>query len=147
MAPPPILRLGEWERVTAGDDTRWHWDAWPHPGFGTVEISDAISRRTCAARPASPRSSRHSSSAVAGREHEPYDRDLYAVRRAAAAAGPPDAGDVGALAELVEPAARNLGTWPAVQDLFRSRPEAERQLELGPPAAVRDLAGRSAPQI
>jgi gamma-glutamyl:cysteine ligase YbdK (ATP-grasp superfamily) len=34
-----------------------------------------------------------------------------------------------------------------VRELLGSRPEAERQLELGLLAAVRDLAARSAPQI
>ena len=77
------------------------------------------------------------------RRAEPYDRDLYAARRTAAAAGPPDADELEALAALVEPAACKLGTWPAIEDLLERPPEAERQLELGLPAAVRDLAERS----
>ncbi len=146
--PPPILRTwGEWELVTGADYTRWHWDVRPHPRFGTLEIRIADQQTDVRRSAAFAALVQALVVSVAGLEHEPYARDLYAVRRAAAAAGPPDAGDVDALAALVEPAARDLGSWPAVQDLLRSRPEAERQLELGLPAAVRDLAGRSAPKI
>jgi hypothetical protein len=39
--------------------------------------------------------------------------------------------------------ARRLGSWAVVEELLRAPTEAERQLELGLPTAVRDLAERS----
>jgi hypothetical protein len=51
--------------------------------------------------------------------------------------------DPASLCELVEPAARELGEWPLVEELLTARPEADRQLELGPDAALRDAAERS----
>jgi glutamate---cysteine ligase / carboxylate-amine ligase len=146
--PPPIFRTWrEWELATGADYTRWHWDVRPHPRFGTVEVRIADQQTDVGRSAAFAALVQALVVTVSAREHELYDRDLYAARRAAAAVGPPDAGDVDALAALVEPAARDLGSWPAVQDLLRSRPEAERQLELGLPGAVRDLAERSAPRI
>jgi hypothetical protein len=56
---------------------------------------------------------------AADTETEPYDRDLYAERRSRAASA------------------------PAERTLVGSRPEAERQLEIGLPGVVRDLADRS----
>jgi hypothetical protein len=56
---------------------------------------------------------------AADTETEPYDRDLYAERRARAASAPSE------------------------RTLLGSGPEAERQLEVGLPGAVRDLADRS----
>jgi carboxylate-amine ligase len=36
---PPVLRSwGDWEAATAGDSTRRHWDAWPRPEYGTLEV-------------------------------------------------------------------------------------------------------------
>ncbi len=142
--PPPILRSWrEWELATGADYTRWHWDVRPHPRFGTVEVRIADQQTDVRRSGAFAALVQALVVSVAGREHEPYDRDLYAVRRAAGAAGPPDAGDVDALAALVEPCARELGSWPTVRPLLESRPEAERQLDLGLPEAVRDLADRS----
>jgi carboxylate-amine ligase len=146
--PPPIFgSWREWELATGTDYTRWHWDVRPHPRFGTVEVRIADQQTDVRRSGAFAALVQALVVSVAGREHEPYDRDRYVVRRAAAAAGPPDQGDVDALAALVEPAASGLGTWPAVRELLGSRPEAERQLELGLLTAVRDLAARSAPQI
>ena len=73
---------------------------------------------------------------VGGEETEPYDRELYAQRRADAARLPPDSEEVAALAELIGPR-------PYVKHVLAGRPEAERQLELGPEAALAWLASRS----
>ena len=36
---PPVLRnAADWESATAGDQGRRHWDAWPRPGYGTLEV-------------------------------------------------------------------------------------------------------------
>ena len=69
-------------------------------------------------------------------ETEPYDRELYARRRHEAARRPPDPREVEALAELV-------GDDDLVRPVLEGRPEAERQLELGPEAAVREIAVRT----
>ena len=70
-------------------------------------------------------------------------RSTRAPRRTPPRLRPPAAASSQALAALVEPAACELGTWHAIEDLLDGPPEAERQLELGPPTAVRDLAARS----
>ena len=36
--PPLLPDWSAWEEVTAGDDTRRHWDAWPRPEHGTLEV-------------------------------------------------------------------------------------------------------------
>ena len=36
--PPPLPDWGAWEEATKGDDTRRHWDAWPRPEHGTLEV-------------------------------------------------------------------------------------------------------------
>ena len=36
---PPVLRnWDDWEAATGGDNTRRHWDAWPRPEYGTLEV-------------------------------------------------------------------------------------------------------------
>ena len=74
---------------------------------------------------------------------EPLSRNLYLAQRAAAARGlaPTDE-----LLELIEPAARELGSWNLVA-VLRGPPEAMRQLEVGerdgPKAVAADLLARS----
>jgi hypothetical protein len=63
--------------------------------------------------------------AVADGGARPYDRELYARRRAEAVREPPDAAEVEALGELVAPHAGELAV-----AVLAGRPEAERQLEL-----------------
>jgi carboxylate-amine ligase len=142
--PPPALgSWQEWELATAPDYTRHHWDVRPHPRFGTLEIR-VPDQQTDVRRSAAFAALVQALVLVVGDgEHEPYDRGLYVARRTGAAAGPPSATELVALTALVESTARELGTWHAVEGLLRSPPEAERQLELGLPAAVRDLAERS----
>ena len=136
---PPVLRnWSDWERATGGDESRRHWDAWPRPGYGTLEVRvmdqqtdvrrsagfAALIRALCLAVPV----------------EAPYDRERYALDRARAAR---EAVDPLALRDLVEPAARELGEWPLVEDVLAAEPEAGRQLELGPNAALRDAARRT----
>ena len=141
--PPPVLRTWhEWETRTGRDYTRLHWDVRPHPRFGTLEIR-IPDQQTDVQRSAALAALAQALVVSVADTAEPYDRALYAERRAAAAAGPPDEAEVAALAALVAPAARERGTWAVVESLLRSRPEAERQLEVGLPEAVGDLAERT----
>jgi carboxylate-amine ligase len=142
--PPPVLRSwAAWEAATGPDYTRMHWDIRPHPRFGTLEIR-IVDQQTDVRRSAAFAALVQALvRALADAVPEPYDRRLYLERRSAAAAGRPDPGEIAALAALVEPAARELGSWAGVHVLLDARPEAERQLELGPTAALRDLAERS----
>ena len=55
------------------------------------------------------------------------------LRRAEAARLPPDPSEVAALADLIESHA-------LAERVLKARPEAERQLELAPEAALRELA-------
>ena len=142
--PPPVLRSwGEWKAVTGRDYTRHHWDVRPHPRFGTLEVRIPDQQTDVRRSAAFAALVQALVAAVADRDREPDDRELYAARRLAAAAGPPDPEDVEALGGLVEPMARRLGSWAVVEELLRAPTEAERQLELGLPTAVRDLAERS----
>jgi glutamate---cysteine ligase / carboxylate-amine ligase len=107
--PPLVRSWEEWEACTRGDSTRRHWDAWPRPEYGTLELRvmdqpTSLSRtREIAAE--AQRLVRE----AAEWDGEPFDRDAYAAER--------------------ERAAREGGG-----------PEAERQLELGPAAALREIA-------
>ena len=111
--PPPILRnWDDWEAATQGDSKRRHWDAWPRPEYGTLEVrvldQPTSLRRTAELAAEVQRLVRES----AEFDGPPYDRDEYAVLR--------------------DEAGREGGG-----------PEAERQLELGPEAAVREIAART----
>jgi carboxylate-amine ligase len=120
-----------------------HWDIRPHPRFGTLEVR-IVDQQTDVRRSAAFAALAQALvRALSDAAPEPYDRRLYLERRSAAAAGRPDPGEIAALAALVEPAARELGSWARVRILLDAPPEAERQLELGPAAAPRDLAERS----
>src|SRR5579884_3818500 len=107
---PPVLRSwDDWQTWTRGDSTRRHWDAWPRPEYGTLEVrvlDQATSLgRTVALAAEVQRLVRE----AAEGDGSPFDRDEYAARREAA-------GRAG------------------------GGPEAERQLELGPEAAVQEIA-------
>jgi carboxylate-amine ligase len=125
---PPVLRSwADWERATAGDSTRRHWDAWPRPEYGTLEVR-VMDQQTDVRRSAEfagmiQRLVRDAAEA----EHDVYKRELYTRRRAEAARDP--------AALLGETRAR----------LFE--PEAERQLEIGRlhglAAVVQDVVERS----
>ena len=106
---PPLLRnWDDWEAATRGDSKRRHWDAWPRPEYGTLEVrvldQPTSLRRTADLVAEVQRLVRE----AAETNGKPFDRDEYAALRDAAG--------------------RDGGG-----------PEAERQLELGPEAAVQEL--------
>ena len=144
--PPAFASPEDWEtyiEATGEDYTRSWWDARPHPRLGTIEVRipdqptdvdrsaavAALVQALCAVAPA------------------PADgaRDSYLARRAAAAGR--GEGRTTELLALVEPTARELGTWDLVEEL-RKPPEALRQLETGRreglEAVVAELAARTA---
>jgi carboxylate-amine ligase len=131
--PPLLPDWAAWEEATDGDEARRHWDAWPRPEHGTLEVR-VLDQQTDVRRSAGFAAIVQALvAAVADSEPEPYDRELYAKRRADAARLPPDPADVAALAEL-------LPRQRLIDHVLGGRPEAERQLELGPDAALRELA-------
>ena len=108
--PPPLLRdWDDWQAATRGDSTRRHWDVWPRPEYGTLEVrvldQPTSLRRTTELAAAVQRLVREAAETGGG----PLDREEYAAQRDAAG--------------------REGGG-----------PEAERQFELGPEAAVREIA-------
>jgi glutamate---cysteine ligase / carboxylate-amine ligase len=126
--PPLLASWDDWQASTRGDSTRRHWDVWPRPEYGTLEVR-VMDMQTDVRRSAGFAAIVQALVAslrdtVAG----PYDRDLYARRRAGAAVEPPDHSDVARLAAVVEPAARALGAWHLAELVLGGRPEAERQL-------------------
>ena len=134
--PPLLPDWPAWQQATRGDGTRRHWDAWPRPEHGTLEIR-VMDQQTDVRRSAGFAALVQALvAAVADSGPRPYDRELYAERRAAAARRPADPAEVVALAELVRPT-------PLVEHVLQGPPEAERQLELGPHAALRELASLS----
>ena len=107
---PPVLRSWEdWQAASRDDSTRRHWDAWPRPTYGTLEVrvmdQPTSLRRTAEIAAEVQRLVRE----AAEWDGEPFDRDEYAAER--------------------EQAGRR--GWG---------PEAERQLELGPEGAAREIA-------
>jgi glutamate---cysteine ligase / carboxylate-amine ligase len=107
---PPVLRgWDDWQAWTRGDSTRRHWDAWPRPEYGTLEVR-VLDQPTSLGRTLElvAEVQRLVREAAHG-DGRPFDRDEYAARREVAG---------------------RLG----------GGPEAERQLELGPEAAVREIA-------
>jgi glutamate---cysteine ligase / carboxylate-amine ligase len=107
---PPVLRSwDDWQAATREDSTRRHWDAWPRPEYGTLEVrvldQPTSLRRTAELAAEVQRLVRE----AADGDGEPFDREEYEAAR--------------------ERAGREGGG-----------PEAEWQLELGPAAAVREIA-------
>src|SRR5690242_62930 len=107
--PPVLGSWDDWRAASRDDSTRRHWDAWPRPEYGTLEVrvldQPTSLRRTAELAAEVQRLVRDAADA----DGPPFDRHEYAARR-----------DV---------AGREGGG-----------PEAERQLELGPEAAVREIA-------
>jgi carboxylate-amine ligase len=107
---PPVLRdWDDWQRASRNDTTRRHWDAWPRPEYGTLEVR-VLDQPTSLSRTA-----------------ELAAEVQRLVREAAEADG--QAFDRGEY-ELMRVAAGREG----------GGPEAERQLELGPQEALREIA-------
>jgi carboxylate-amine ligase len=107
--PPVVRSWDDWQAASRDDSTRRHWDAWPRPEYGTLEVrvmdQPTSLRRTAELAAEVQRLVREAAEA----DGEPFDRDEYEELRAAAG--------------------REGGG-----------PEAERQLELGPAAALREIA-------
>jgi glutamate---cysteine ligase / carboxylate-amine ligase len=126
--PPRLSSWDDWTAATRGDDTRRHWDAWPRPEYGTLEVR-VLDMQTDVRRSAGFAAIVQALVAgLAGAIVEPYDRSLYARRRAEAAVEPPDPAEVERLAALVEPVAAAFGAWQLAEHVLGGRPEAERQL-------------------
>jgi len=107
--PPRLRSWDDWEAATQGDSKRRHWDAWPRPEYGTLEVrvlDQPTSLRRTAELAAEVQQLVREAAEGGGTS---FDRAEYAARRDAAA--------------------RHGGG-----------PEAERQLELGPETAVREIA-------
>jgi carboxylate-amine ligase len=133
--PPVLAGWDDWEAATRGDSTRRHWDAWPRPEYGTLEVR-VMDMQTDVRRSAGFAAIvRELAIAVADATPPTYDRELYARRRADAAARPPDRREVAALAELVDgvadPEARAL-----TDVVLAGRPEAERQLDVAASSGI-----------
>src|SRR5206468_3562334 len=101
---PPVLRdWDDWEEATQGDDTRRHWDAWPRPEYGTLEVR-VLDMQTDVRRSAGfAELVRALVAAVADGEQRPYDRELYARRREEATRLPPHPAEIEALRTLARP--------------------------------------------
>jgi glutamate---cysteine ligase / carboxylate-amine ligase len=110
---PPVLRSwDDWLAASRDDSTRRHWDAWPRPEYGTLEVR-VMDQPTSLQRTAELAAEVQQLVREAAQNGgDPLDRVEYeAVRQQAAREG--------------------------------GGPEAERQLELGPAAAVREIATRT----
>jgi carboxylate-amine ligase len=110
--PPVLHSWDDWQAHSRNDSTRRHWDAWPRPEYGTLELrvmDQPTSLRRTAELAAEVQRLVCEAADFSG---EPFDREEYAAAR--------------------ERAGREGGG-----------PEAERQLELGPEAAVADILDRT----
>jgi glutamate---cysteine ligase / carboxylate-amine ligase len=139
-APPVLESPQDWEDATAGDRGRRHWDAWPRPEYGTLEVR-VMDMQTDVRRSAGLAEVIVAlAAAVAGRRPRPYDRELYARRRDQAARMPPETSEVEALAALV-----HVG--PLGAAVLEGPAEAERQLtvadEEGIAAVPADVVART----
>src|SRR5207237_7110677 len=82
---PPLLRSwDDWEAATRGDSKRRHWDAWPRPEYGSLEVrvldQPTSLLRTIELAAEVQRLVRE----AAESDGRPYDRAEYAARRDAA---------------------------------------------------------------
>lgn len=144
--PPPLLGRGEgWAEAierAGGEYTKIWWDVRPHPRLGTLEVRMA-DQPTSVRRSAAIAALVQALCASARPGERPTDRGAYLEARANAASG---RAPVDELLALVEPAARELGTWELVE-LLREPPEAHRQLEVGSSgdlvAVAEDIVRRS----
>jgi glutamate---cysteine ligase / carboxylate-amine ligase len=125
---PPVVRSpADWEDATGGDQGRRHWDAWPRPEYGTLEVR-VMDMQTDVRRSAGfAELVRALLVAVAEGRPEPYDRALYARRRADAADRPPSAGELDALSALVGPQL-DSSAGRLADALLEEPAEADRQL-------------------
>jgi carboxylate-amine ligase len=107
-APPVLRSWDDWRAASRDDSTRRHWDAWPRPEYGTLEVrvmDQPTSVRRSGELAAEVRRLVREAAETAG---EPCDRRAYAVarERAGREGGGPEAerqlelGPAGALEEL-----------------------------------------------
>jgi carboxylate-amine ligase len=134
---PPVLRSwDDWRAATGRDSTRRHWDAWPRPEYGTLEVR-VMDMQTDVRRSAGFAAIvRALLLAALGAVDQPYDRGLYARRREQATRLPPDQAEVETLAARIDPVLEG-GDRELARLVLEGRPEAERQLEV---AAQRGIA-------
>lgn len=82
--PPRLRSWDDWEAATEGDSKRRHWDAWPRPEYGTLEVrvldQPTSLRRTVELAAEVQRLVRE----AADTDGRPFDRDEYAEQRARA---------------------------------------------------------------
>jgi carboxylate-amine ligase len=92
--PPPLLRSwSDWEAATRNDSTRRHWDAWPRPEYGTLEVR-VLDQPTSLGRTAKLAAEvQQLVREAADGDGTPFDRDEYSARReeAGRAGGGPEA--------------------------------------------------------
>ncbi len=147
--PPVLATWDDWEEATRGDETRRHWDAWPRPRYGTLEVR-VMDMPTEVVRSAGFAAIVQALVRAAPGAVETYDRELYARRRADAAELPPGADEIAMLAEAIrphlDPAAQSLAD--AVLD---GSLEAERQRDIatahGLAAVPGDIVARTVPSV
>jgi carboxylate-amine ligase len=141
--PPPVLN--DWDDWLAATGRGRHWDAWPRPEYGTLEVR-VMDMPTDVRRSAGFAAIVRALVLTVPGTVETYDREVYARRREAASRLSPDAAEVETLAARVEPAL--VGKELELARLvLGGRPEAERQLELlttgGLAAVTEDVADRT----
>jgi carboxylate-amine ligase len=136
---PPVLR--SWDDWGAAPDR--HFDAWPRPEYGTLEVR-VLDMQTDVRRSAAFAAIvRALALTVPGTvDMEPFDRVLYARKREEASRLPPDPEEVEALAALVETHLHEHERELA-RLVLDGRPEAERQLQLGIAATPGDIVQRT----
>jgi glutamate---cysteine ligase / carboxylate-amine ligase len=144
---PPVLRSwDDWRAATGRDSSRRHWDAWPRPEYGTLEVR-VMDMQTDVRRSAGLAAIVRALVRTApGTDEQPYDRAFYARRREEATRLPPDPAEVEALATRIAPVLEGDDR-RLVRIVLEGRPEAERQLEVaaadGIAAVPRDVLERT----
>ena len=129
VQPPSFASPEDWEatiEATGEDYTRSWWDARPHPRLGTLEVR--IADQPTDVRRSAALAALIQALCAAAQAPAEGSRDAYPARRAGAATR--GEAQTTELLALVEPAARELGTWDLVE-MLRAPPEALRQLETG----------------
>ena len=143
--PPVLPSWDDWSAATGGDSTRRHWDVWPRPEYGTLEVR-VMDMQTDVRRSAGFAAIMRALVSTVPGTVETYDREHYARRREAASRLPPEPADVEALAALVEPALSG-DELELANLVLDGRPEAERQLVVaaagGLAAVTEDVADRT----
>jgi glutamate---cysteine ligase / carboxylate-amine ligase len=112
---PPVLRSwDDWQAATREDSTRRHWDAWPRPEYGTLEVR-VLDQPTSLSRTVEVAAEvQRLVREAAESDGQPFDRDEYAALRDAAGrdGGGPEAErqlELGPEGAVLEIAAGTLG--------------------------------------